>query len=294
MKRVGAVLAGLVCLASADARADLNSPLIDGDYQVGSFGVLRLTSTAAASAQNKIERFAVRGTYVRGDKCGFAPSEVLVEGVTEGTVLIATFTTCVEGSGCQSPSKLSLMAVMSEGLLAGYISLPKGCEAKGLEQRVTMELAPRTLREAALSFMQATPPNFGRAAAAWKRLSELPEYRDDVDVLLQLGSTLNGMKDYQEGKRVFERALRHPAFAGSSGETRTMVLYNLACSESGLSEKDPTQASLALDHLKQAVETGRANRLNVAKYATEDGDLAPIRSMPEFQKLFGLGRKGPR
>ena len=99
MKRVGAVLAGLVCLASTDVRADASSPLIDGDYQVGTFGVLHLSSSAVP-APNKVERFAVRGTYVRGDKCGFAPSELLLEGLTEGTVLIASFTTCVDGLGC--------------------------------------------------------------------------------------------------------------------------------------------------------------------------------------------------
>lgn len=288
MTRVGVVFAGLVCLASAGVRADPNSPVIDGDYQVGTFGVLRLTSTAAMN-----DRFVVKGTYVSGNKCGFAPSELLLEGTTDGSVLIAAFTTCIEGSGCQSPAKLPVMAVISEGSLTGYISLPRGCEAVGLEQRVTMQIAPSALRAAAKNFMEASPPNFERAASVLRRLSDLPEGRNDLEVLLQLGSALNGSKHYAEGRKVFERALVLPSFQSANAETRTMILYNLACSESGLSEKEPGLATQALEHLKLAVNTARGTRIILKDYAAEDGDLAPIRANPEFQKLFGL-KKGPR
>lgn len=291
MKRVGAVLAGLVCLASADVRADLNSPLLDGDYQVGTFGVLRLSSTAIPSSQNKVERFSVKGSYVKGDKCGFAPSELLLEGVTEGSVLIATFTTCVEGSGCQSPSKLSLMAMIAEGSLTGYLSLPQGCEAKGLEHRVTMQLSADSLRAAGTAFLRA-PPNFERAAAVFKRLSELPEGRNDLEVLNLLGSAYNGAKQYQEGRKVFERARTLSGFQTAKPELRALLLYNLGCSEASLSEKEPGLADQAIEHLRQASQIKNSG-LDVKNDAAADGDLAPLRSNPEFLKLLGL-KKGLR
>lgn len=291
MKRVGAVLAGLVCLASADVRADPNSPLIDGEYQVGTFGTLRLTST-----QSK-DRYAVKGAYVKGERCGFAQSELLLEGTLEGSVLIAGFTTCIEGAGCQSPAKLALMAVIGDGSLTGYITLPKGCQAPGLEQRVTMQLVPTALRPAAKAFMTLSPPNFERAVPLLKRLSELPDGRNDVEVLFQLGSALNGQKDFLAGRQAFERAVALPAFPSTRPDTRALVFYNLGCAESVLSEKEPGLATLAVEHLKLALTVSKGAspgmREELRNQIGSDSELDAIRSHPEFQKAFGT-KKAPR
>ena len=183
------------------------------------------------------------------------------------------------------------MAVMREGLLSGYITLPKGCEAKGLEQRVTMELLPEALQPAAKAFMKAQPPAFERAIPLLRRLGSLQEGREDVEVFQLLGSALNGTKDFQAGKEVFERTLRMPSFPSASPEQRALVLYNLGCAESALSVNEPGLAAQAVEHIRQSLSL---KGTTIKKEdAAADGDLAPLRSNPDFQKMLGL-RKGPR
>lgn len=285
MARVGVVLAGLVSLASTSVRADVaRSPVIDGDYQVGSFGTLRLTSKPAADS-----RFLVEGAFVTSTRCKFDQGQPLLEGRTEGSVMIGTLTTCIEGSGCQSPAKLPIMTVLSEGVLTGYLSLPKGCDAPGLEQRVSLQLAPDSLMAAGNAFMKAG--NFERAAGAFKRLSELPERREDLEVLSQLGAAYNSNKQFAEGRKVLERASVLPSFPTASPPTRSLILYNLGCAEAVLSEKDAALVPRAIAHVGQAlaIKGSEVSREDAAA----DGDLTALRSNPDFQKLLAQ-KKGPR
>jgi tetratricopeptide (TPR) repeat protein len=73
--------------------------------------------------------------------------------------------------------------------------------------------------------------------------------------------------EYAEVKRLLEEAM--PQYEGNNG----VLLYNLACAEARLGEKDA-----ALDHLAQAV----ALEDRFAEYARDDEDLAAIRDDPRF------------
>lgn len=75
--------------------------------------------------------------------------------------------------------------------------------------------------------------------------------------------------EYAEVKRQLEEAM--PRYEGSGSEG--VLLYNLACAEARLGEKDA-----AIGHLTQAV--GLEDRF--AEYARDDEDLAEIRDDPRF------------
>lgn len=290
MVRAGWVLGLIVCLGGGLARADLKSPLIDGEYVVGELGVLRLATTALNGSK---ERFRLEGKYVSGTKCAFVSSEVLLEGVIDGTVLVATLKTCMEGSGCPTPNDIPLMGVIGEGSVTAYIDLPRGCSAPGLDsQKLTMQATPATLREVAGTYYGQQ--NFVRAAAVYRRLTETSEGASDFDVHVQLGSSYNGLKRYGDGRAAFRKAMSLPGYGAASAENRAVLLYNLACAEAGLVGSDPEAESSAVAHLKEAIEIGKkAPRLGLRENAAHDADLESLHANPEFQKLVGL-KKGTR
>ncbi len=87
---------------------------------------------------------------------------------------------------------------------------------------------------------------------------------------LQVGTLLDDAQ-HVKAKRLLTEALgRYEDNAG--------VLYNLACAEALLGEKDE-----ALGHLRQAV----AEHPSYAEYAREDGDLSSIRDDPRFVAIVG-------
>lgn len=290
MARAGWVLGLIVCLGAGLARADLKSPLIDGDYTIGEMGVLRLTSIAMNGSK---ERFKLEGKYVSGTRCAFAPTEVLFEGVIDGTVLIATFRTCMEGSGCPSTNDVAMLGVISEGIITAYIDIPRGCSAPGLEaQRLAIEASAPSLREAGNNFVKAE--NYARAAAVYRRLTELPGGANDGELHFKLGSAFNGLKRYQDGRAAFRKAMSLPSYGGWTSEDKAYLLYNLACAEAGLIASDPEAESAAVAHLKEALELAKkVPRLTLKENAIADPDLQPLAGNPDFQKLLGI-RKGAR
>ncbi|MBL8922435.1 MAG: hypothetical protein JNJ54_26525 [Myxococcaceae bacterium] len=289
MARAGWVLGLVVCLGAGLVRADPKSPLIDGDYLVGEMGVLRLSAVAMNGSK---ERFKVDGKYVSGTRCAFAPTEVLIEGIIDGTVLIATLRTCMEGSGCPTPNDVAILGVISEGVVTAYIDIPRGCSAPGLEaQRLVMEASASSLREAGNNFVKTQ--NYARAAAVYRRLTELPGGATDVDLLFRLGAAYNGLKRYQEGRAAFRKAMSLQGYGALTSEDKAYLLYNLACAEAGLIATDPEAESAAVGHLKEALELAKKPRLPLKENAAVDEDLQPLAGNPEFQKLLGI-RKGVR
>jgi tetratricopeptide (TPR) repeat protein len=77
--------------------------------------------------------------------------------------------------------------------------------------------------------------------------------------------------EYEEARRVLTDALGR--YEDSAG-----LLYNLACADALLGEKDA-----ALDHLRAALE----ERPAFAESAREDSDLKAIRDEPRFSELVG-------
>jgi tetratricopeptide (TPR) repeat protein len=85
------------------------------------------------------------------------------------------------------------------------------------------------------------------------------ETNNDVVAMLDSGR-------HAEAKQLLIEALDRYEDGGT-------ILYNLACAEAQLGETDA-----ALDHLAAAVR----ERPDLAEYARDDGDLAPIRDDPRF------------
>lgn len=320
MKRVGSVLGLVVCLGATAAFADVNlavnlaSPLVEGDYQVGGLGLLRLSLTPSNGSK---DRFKVKGVYVKGERCDFADTEVLLEGYVEGTVLVATLKTCMEGSGCASPSDVPLLGVVSEGTVTAYITVPRGCSAPGLEQRLVLQASPATLREVAIALTAMASKRkaeasqagdrqkveaeaaayWARATPLWKRLTEFPEAEVNMsEALYQLGSAYNATRRYAEAKSVFKRTMASSVYEETSNEWKASILYNLACAEAGLVGREASAEADAIAHLKEAIRVGKPTKKGDTNYAAEaaaDPELQPLHTNPEFQKLVGL-KKGSR
>lgn len=312
MKRVGSVLGLVVCLGATAAFADVNvavnlaSPLIEGDYQVGGLGLLRLSLTQANGSK---DRFKVKGVYVRGERCDFSDTEVLLEGSLEGTALVATLKTCMEGPGCASLAEVPLLGVVGEGTVTAYITVPKGCTAPGIEQRLVFQATPPTLQEVAkaLSLMGAKRKAeaaeadalayWTRATPLWKRISEVSTSEEgNLGALYQLGSAYAETKRYTEARNTFKRAMALGTYEAQANEWKALLLYNLACAEAGLVGKEASAEGDALAHLKEAIRLGKPMKkgdTNFAAEAAADPWFQPLHTNPEFQKLVGL-KKGSR
>jgi hypothetical protein len=303
MVRAGWVLGLVVCLGAGVALADLRSPLIDGEYVAGQMGVLRLDSTPVNGSK---ERFRVKGEYVSGTRCAFVSPEVLLEGVIDGTVLVATLKTCMEGSGCPTTNGIALLGVIGEGTVTAYIDLPTGCSAPGFDsQKLTLQATPNALKETAKAYLGAK--NYVRAAAVYRRLAELSQSETELLVVyLQLGSAYNGIavdtnepqersKRYAEARGAFRKAMALSAFGDQAPAYRVSVLVNLACAEAGLVGAEPDVETAAIGHLKEALDVARKDPELLAEVRAQlatDKELDALRNKPDFQKL--IGKKGPR
>jgi len=91
-------------------------------------------------------------------------------------------------------------------------------------------------------------------------------WETNADVLPLLNSG-----EYAEAKRLLTEAL-------DKYDDRAVLLYNLACAEALLGQKDA-----AFEHLREAVE----QRPDLAEGAGEDSDLASIRDDPRFAEVVG-------
>ena len=77
--------------------------------------------------------------------------------------------------------------------------------------------------------------------------------------------------EHEEAKRVLTKA--HGKYADDAA-----ILYNLACAEALLGERDE-----ALGHLREAIEAHPA----YAEYARDDADFEPLRADPRFAEIAG-------
>lgn len=262
----------VVCLLASGAVA-ASPVLLSGPYQVGEMGVLTF----------KVSKEELKGFFLSGTRCDFAPSEQLVSATIDGSAVVGTLTTCLEGRGCSTAGGVPFLGVISDTGITTYLSFPQGCGAPGLDQKavVTMQIDFGFLKKSGEEAMAAQ--KWDAAIPFLRRAAQLPQGATDLNVLNLLGSAYNLSKQYAEGRKVFEGALEVVNRKGAPGELRATLLYNLACAVAGAAPRDPMALTQAVEHLKQAVLFGPRPQFSEA--LAKDADLDPLRGLPEFQKL---------
>lgn len=283
MERVGRVSFLVVCLtASVVAAAPPAVPvpaLLSGPYQVGELGIFNL----------KVTRNEVKGVYVSGARCDFKADEPLLEGTLEGSVFVGKLTTCLEGAGCGTTGVIPFLGVVSDISITSYLTIPDSCSAPGLENRLTIQIDFAYLKKLADEAWRLR--KWDAALPLLRRMVQLPPAASDPKVFNQLGVAYNQSKAFPEGRQVFETALELANRNGAPAELKSDILYNLACAEAGVANRDPGIQGRAIEHLRQAIQLNPSALLREG--LATDADLDPLRGLPEFQKLAGT-RKGPR
>lgn len=280
MERVGRVSFLVVCLTTSVVSAATPAPmLLSGPYQVGELGVFSL----------KVTRTEVKGFYSSGARCDFAPAEQLLEGTLEGSVLVGKLTTCLEGSGCGTTGVIPFLGVVSDTSITAYLTIPSGCSAPGLDNRLTIQIDYAWLKKNGEDAMLTG--KWEVALTYLRRAVQLQVGGADPKMLNLLGAAYNGSKAFADGRQTFEAALELANKKGAPADLKAEILYNLACSEAGMANRDPVLQGRAIEHLRQALQLSPSAQ--VREGLASDGELDPLRGLPEFQKLAGT-RKGPR
>jgi hypothetical protein len=284
MERAGRASILVVCLAtSVIAAAPPGPSLLSGPYQVGRLGVLNLTITTAQDVKE------VKGVYVSGARCDFKPQDSLLEGTFEGSVLVGKLTTCLEGAGCGTTGVVPFLGVVSDTSITTYVTIPGNCAAPGLEDNpLTITIDYAWLKKTGEEAIKAA--KWDVAITHLRRAVQLPAGANDPQMLNLLGVAYNGSKAFADGRQTFEAALELAKKKGAPADVKSQLYFNLACSESALAAGDPERQSQAISYLKQALQL--SSSALVREGLATDGDLDPLRGLPEFQKL--IGRKRPR
>jgi hypothetical protein len=265
------------------------SPLADGVYKVGALGEVRIVVDGSGH---------VTGTFISGSSCAFDPNQKILSGDLVGSALVGKVTVCLEGPGsCGTTRELPFFAVPSEGLFTAFVSLPDQCTTPALDGQLTLSPTHRTRLEAATRVMRSKEGEGAKEielAIGWLRRASQgndgtlsPE--NEVDVLLRLGTLLNRRRVFADARSLLDRATRHKAAVPAQ---RASAFFNLGCAEAQLSQQDPSLEAVALGHLRQAVTLTQAGTFT--EELQTDGDLGPLRALPEFRKLLELSRKGAR
>jgi len=284
MERAGRVSILVVCLTTSVVAAATPGPtLLSGPYQVAELGLFNLKITTVKDSRE------VKGVYLSGSRCDFQPQESLLEGTLEGSVFVGKLTTCLEGSGCGTTGVIPFLGVVSETSITGYLTIPDGCFAPGLDRRLTIQIEFAWLKKGADEAWKAK--KWDVALPLLRRMTQLPSASSDPRVLNQLGIAYNQSKAFAEGRQVFETALEFANRNGTPAELKSDILYNLACAEAGVANRDPVIQGRAIEHLRQAIQLSPSALLREG--LAGDAELDPLRGLPEFQKLAGT-KKGPR
>lgn len=272
MRRLGGAFIISISLGSVAFAAQPS--LLPGRYHVGEMGVLTLDVSSFGS------RTQVKGHYARGARCDFTPADQLLDAELEGSALIGKLTTCMEG--CASPTGvIPFVGVVNDGVVTAFISLPKGCSAPGIDERM-LRIGPTLESLKELANEAATKGEWATAQLLLRRATETAEGKDDPRVLGLLGGAYNSGRQYGDGRQVLLRAMQL-APGRITGDEKAELLYNLACSEANLGSKDG--ATRAIDYLRQALQVGKKTTL--LPVMSGDPDLDPLRELPDFQKLIG-------
>jgi len=278
MSSAGRTVAWWVALVALEASAAPSASIMRGEYVVGELGVLELS----------VSGNEVRGVFRRGNRCAFGDGETLLEGVVDGTVLVGKLTTCVEGASCASPKDVPFMGFFFDGTITANVEIERGCSATGITdgkpQVLTVQQTFASMWENAKHAVEAK--DLETALPLLRGALRRPEGKENPQLLHDYGTVLNGLKEFERGRTALESALKFTKGKGPRDDERAVLLYNLACAEANSHEE-----AKAIEHLKEAVNAAKPGALKDEIQA--DGDLDPLRELPDFIRAFGT-KKAPK
>jgi tetratricopeptide (TPR) repeat protein len=225
-----------------------------GSYQTDVWGRVELST----SEQNR-----VLGLLAKGQPCGLAPGERVLEGDLQGQVLVGQYTVCLKGSSCpQKKASLPVLALHDprDGTVTTYVRPQAGCEVPGTQDgRVVLYALPseepgtggapgRPFKRNPKEAMQALDrgdqfmkeKNWAAAAAEFEHSVALND--QSWAALLGLGTARVMLNQPAQAIEVLKRARL-------LNKSEPVIDYQLACAYSRQSDSQQ-----AMEHLERAVE----------------------------------------
>ncbi|HEY1089310.1 MAG TPA: tetratricopeptide repeat protein [Archangium sp.] len=282
--------------------------MLSGLYSVGELGLVQF-SVVDGKVVGKV-KLAV--------ECTFANDTQVVTGVFEGGVFVGNVTLCQTGAGCPSQRTYPMLGVAHDDAVGGLIRLDSGCRSPALDdkalfirpatpeekQKVAGDASALALaakqngKDPAIAAVEAIADGqkliqdtkFAQAREKFRQAMEL----DDVHWEAALGYGLTEVKLSRPEKSLeyFDKALTIAGQRKVQAAYVAQIHYNRACALVAMGEKKD-----AITSLRTALKLGGA--ANLLDQLTDDPDLGPIRSDPEFRRLVGeaqvqYNRKKPR
>lgn len=268
------------------------SPTLSGLYSVGQLGLVEFTTSDGK----------IVGKVKSPTQCGFVKDTAVVSGTFEGNVLVARVTLCQSGPSCAAQRAYPMLALSHGGAIAGTVRLDTGCHSPALEGRqlVIRPLSAEQRQRAATEGLTSARLNpaeamaqadeamqegqqliqdqkFGPAREKFRQVIELDPNR--WEALMGYGLTEVKLNNPTSALDFFDQALVAAQAHKAGPSSFAQVHYNRACAQVALGDKHGAIASL-----KTAMRIGGPTDL--LDGLTDDPDLNPIRTEPEFKRLM--------
>lgn len=302
MKRTLVALAMVPFAAAAAA-----TPVLSGLYSVGELGLVQFSLVEGK----------VVGKMKSSAQCVFPPDTQVVNGTFEGGVFVGNVTLCQTGAGCAVQRSYPMLGVSHDDAVAGWIRLDAPCQSPALDgrslffrpatpeekQKVASESSAATVAgknkgDPAVQADEAINEGqrliqdikYGPAREKFRQAMLLDETR--WEAFLGYGVSEVKLGHPERSLEYFDKALAAAQVLKVSPANIALAHYNRACAQAAMGDKKGAVASL-----KTAVRVGGAS--NVIDWLTDDPDLNPLRSDPEFKRLLSEAkaqhnRKNPK
>lgn len=286
----------LVALAMVPfAAAAAPTPVLSGLYSVGELGLVQF-SVLEGKVVGKLKSSA---------QCVFVPDTQVVTGAFEGSVFVGTVTLCQTGAGCAPQKNYPMLGVSHDDAVAGWIHLESPCRSPALDrgslffrpatpeekQKVASEssaaqVAGKNKADPAVQADEAIndgqkliqDTKYSPAREKFRQAMELDATR--WEGYLGYGVTEVKLGHPERSLEYFDKALAVGQARKASPANLALAHYNRACALVAMGDKKG-----AIAWLKTTVKVGGAS--NVIDWLTDDPDLNPIRSDPDFKRVLG-------
>jgi hypothetical protein len=284
----------LVALALVPLAATAATPVLSGLYSVGELGLVQFS----------IVDGKVVGRVKSSAQCVFAPDTQVVTGQFEGGVFVGSVTLCQTGAGCAVQRSYPMLGVAHDDAVAGWIRIDSACQSPALDGRslffrpATPEEKQKVASESSAATVAGKDKNdpavqadeaisegqrliqdtkFGPAREKFRQAIDLDDTR--WDAYLGYGLTEVKLGHPERSLEYFDKALAVAQVRKTSAANLALAHYNRACAQVAMGDKKG-----AVVALKTAVRVGGAS--NVIDWLTDDPDLNPIRTDPDFKRLL--------
>lgn len=289
-----ALVASTVASTLPFVAAAATPPVLSGLYVVGELGIVQF-SLVDGKVVGKVKSSA---------QCVFPPDTQVVSGVFEGGVFIGNVTLCQTGGGCAMQRSYPMLGVSHDDAIAGWIRLDSACKSPALDGRslffrpATPEEKQKVASDSSAAQVAGKDKNdpavqadeaiteghrliqdtkYGPAREKFRQAMALDDTR--WDALLGYGLTEVKLGHPERSLEYFDKALVVAQARKTSAANLALAHYNRACAQVAMGDKKG-----AVVALKTAVRLGGAT--NLIDQLTDDPDLDPIRTEPEFKRLL--------